>query len=123
MDCPKCTGSLEPLKIRDAIDLHRCNSCFGLWCQPEALSQLKSEWMSEALVDVGNPRVGQRFDRVDDVACPLGHGSMEKYADEEQSHVWYEQCATCDGIYLDAGEFTDLKFKTLFDWVKGLLAR
>lgn len=121
MDCPKCTGTLSALTIGDDINLHRCDRCHGLWCQPEELTRLKSEWMSEALVDVGNPKVGQQLDRLDDVACPLGHGTMAKHADDEQRHVWYEQCPQCEGIYLDAGEFTDLKFKTLVDWIRGVL--
>ncbi|MEQ8692259.1 MAG: zf-TFIIB domain-containing protein [Pseudomonadales bacterium] len=120
MDCPKCTGSLEEISVRDQITLHRCDACFGLWCKPDELAQLKSAWMSEALVDVGSPLIGEKLDRVKDVSCPLGHGPMEKHSDPEQRHIWYEQCNTCEGIFLDAGEFTDLKFKTLLDWVRGL---
>ena len=48
---------------------------------------------------------------------------MIKRQDEEQRHVWYEECQTCGGVFLDAGEFTDLKFKTLLDWVRGLFAQ
>ena len=47
---------------------------------------------------------------------------MQRRSDDEQRHVWYEECETCHGIFLDAGEFTDLKFKTLMDWVRGLFA-
>ena len=122
MDCPKCTGLLERKTFGDHIALHRCNSCFGLWCKPEALSRLKSEWMSEAVVDVGSPQVGQKLNRLDNISCPEGHGPMVRQADDEQRHVWFEECPVCKGVFLDAGEFTDLKFRTLLDWVKGWVA-
>ena len=121
MDCPKCTGSLTPLTIRDTINLHRCTACYGLWITPANLAALKDEWMSEALVDVGSPSIGRKLDRLDTVHCPLGHGLMVHRADEDQPHVGFEECPVCNGIYLDAGELTDLKFKTLLDWIKGLL--
>ncbi len=123
MDCPKCTGTLEPQQYGANCTIHRCNVCHGLWCRPEALMKLKSEWMSEAVLDVGSPKIGKKLNEVRDIACPEGHGCMQHRADEDQRHVWFEQCEECGGIFLDAGEFTDLKFKTLLDWVKGLLAR
>ncbi|MEM7099717.1 MAG: hypothetical protein AAF541_15730 [Pseudomonadota bacterium] len=76
--------------------------------------------MSEAIVDVGNPKIGQRLDRLENINCPEGHGPMVRCSDEDQRHVWYETCEICNGVFLDAGEFTDLKFKTLLDWVRGL---
>lgn len=124
MNCPKCTGQLSAITIREEITLDRCDRCYGLWCKPEQLTRLKREWMSEALVDVGNPDVGAKLDDLTDVPCPEGHGDMVTRADPEQPHIRYEECRTCNGMFLDAGEFTDLKFKTLLDWIKArLLAR
>ncbi len=79
--------------------------------------------MSEAIVDIGSPRIGSKLDTLENVHCPVGHGPMTKHADPEQRHIWYEQCDTCEGIFLDAGEFTDLKFKSLLDWVRGLMLK
>lgn len=121
MDCPKCTGVLEKLSFAEDICVHRCNSCQGLWCLPDHLARMKAEWMSEAVIDLGSPSVGQKLNEVKDIPCPEGHGTMLHRSDVEQRHVWYEECQTCKGVFLDAGEFTDLKFKTLVDWVKGLV--
>ncbi len=81
---------------------------------------MKQQWMAEAVLDVGDPKVGQRLDRVDDIMCPEGHGPLNKAVDADQSHIWFEECATCQGIFLDAGEFTDMKYKTLMDRVRAL---
>ena len=57
---------------------------------------------------------------VDWVEGYLGeHGiDAHRWPDPEQPHMWYEECETCHYIFLDAGEFTDLKFKTLMDLVR-----
>ena len=42
-------------------------------------------------------------------------------ADERQTHIWYEACAECGGMFFDAGEFTDLKYDTFMDRLRDLL--
>ena len=121
MECPKCTGNMHPETYGEQIDVHRCDVCAGLWCKPDALARMKAAWLAEAVLDIGDPRVGVTLDAVGDIQCPEGHGKMENSADSRQRHIWYEECATCGGIYLDAGEFTDLKYDTLMDRVRGLL--
>ena len=43
--------------------------------------------------------------------------------DHQQPHIWYEQCPGCGGVYLDAGEFSDLKDVTVMDMLKGWFAK
>lgn len=106
----------------DDIHIHRCEVCAGLWVKPDALDKMKSTWMAEAALDIGSPKIGSDLNSVDDINCPEGHGKMAKRVDERQPHIWYEQCLTCQGIYLDAGEFTDLKFETPLDRIRSMLA-
>jgi Zn-finger nucleic acid-binding protein len=39
-----------------------------------------------------------------------------------QPHLHYECCKLCGGVFLDAGEFSDYKRKSLLDLVKDLFA-
>jgi len=121
MDCPKCTGTLHQADYGENISVHRCDVCAGLWCKPDMLENMKSMWMSEAVLDTGSPRVGSTLNAVADIDCPEGHGKMQKCSDSNQHHIWFEQCTTCGGVFLDAGEFTDLKYDTLMDRVRGML--
>ena len=43
---------------------------------------------------------------------------MEKKTDEHQTHIWFEACPECGGMFFDAGEFTDLKYDTLMDRIR-----
>ena len=53
--------------------------------------------------------------------CPECGVEMEKTADEKQTHIWYENCGQCGGVFLDAGEFTDLKYDTFMDRIRDLV--
>jgi len=101
--------------------VHRCNRCAGLWCKPEVVVAMKREWMAEVEIDIGDPKIGAKLNELGDVECPEGHGVMEKKVDERQTHIWYEACNTCDGMFFDAGEVTDLKYDTFMDRVRDFL--
>jgi uncharacterized protein len=121
MHCPKCPGTLEPKTYGRKITVHRCNECHGLWCKPEVLVEMKREWMADAVLDSGDPSVGEKYNSMDEVDCPECGARMEKTADERQIHIWFERCPNGHGIFLDAGEFTDLKYDTFMDRIRGLI--
>lgn len=121
MQCPKCPGTLEKRTYGRKITVHRCNECGGLWCKPEVLIEMKREWMSEAVLDAGDPRLGKQLDKLGDIECPECAVAMDKSHDERQIHIWYERCPQCGGLFFDAGEFTDLKYDTLMDRLRGLV--
>ena len=121
MRCPKCPGTLEQKTYGRKITVRRCSDCGGLWCKPEVLLEMKREWMSEAVLDSGDRKLGQALDKLDDIQCPECAVPMEKTADERQTHIWYETCRQCGGVFLDAGEFTDLKYDTFMDRIRDLV--
>ena len=121
MLCPKCPGTLETKTYGRKILVKRCDECAGMFCKPEVLVEMKREWMSEVVLDVGDPKLGRAYDEIGDINCPECAVPMEKKADDHQKHIWFEQCHQCEGIFLDAGEFTDLKFDTLMDRLRDLL--
>lgn len=120
MKCPKCTGQLEAVEYAD-IHVHRCDTCAGLWCPPDELLKMKSEWMSEVAIDSGDPQA--RYNKIEDIECPNCGVALDKTTDKNQPHIWIETCPNGHGVFLDAGEFTDLKFKTFVDLIRDMLAR
>ena len=121
MQCPKCPGKMEVKTYGRKITLHRCNQCAGLFCEPDVLREMKREWMSEVVLDTGDIDIGRQFNKVEDINCPACGIPMQKTMDNKQTHIWFESCEQCEGIYLDAGEFTDLKFDTLMDRLRDLM--
>ena len=121
MQCPKCHGTMESKTYGRKIAVHRCSDCGGLFCKPDVLLEMKREWMAEVVLDSGDTKVGQEHDKLGDINCPECGTPMDKEYDPQQTHIWFETCSQCEGIYLDAGEFSDLKYDTIIDRVRDLV--
>lgn len=120
LDCPKCDGELET-KSHDEISILRCNNCYGLLIKPEMLEKMNDESMIEKALDVGRASIGRKFDKIEDIKCPACNIEMTRLTDPEQPHIWMETCPICHQIFLDAGEYTDLKHHTFADLFKYFL--
>lgn len=116
MKCPKCQSAFTKVHF-EGIQIDRCMSCHGMWFDALELKDLLKKKGSESL-DVGNERDFAKTSQVEDYLCPKDGSRMVKMVDAKQSHVWYESCATCFGLFLDATEFKELKDKSLLDLVR-----
>lgn len=118
MFCPKCQSEME--KIRHGqIEVDRCTLCKGLWFDMLELERLREMEGSEA-IDIGSPEEGRKWNQVTRVNCPDCKTRMIPMVDRVQTHIWYEACPTCYGVFLDAGEFRDYKEETILDRFKDL---
>ena len=90
----------------------------GLFCKPEVLLEMKREWMSDIVLDFGDAKLGQKLNELGDISCPECSVAMDKTYDSYQRHIWFEACPQCEGVFFDAGEFSDLKYETFMDRVR-----
>ena len=118
LQCPKCKHGMEEVTLED-ITIDRCTGCQGLWFDDDEAHQLKDIKNSE-LLDEGDATEGWKFDSRDEINCPHCGKQMEKSFDSKQIHIWYEVCPE-HGMFMDAGEFTDLKTLSPLDWFRGLI--
>ena len=116
MMCPKCNGSMRTVTVDD-YEVDRCDRCEGLWFDLREQEHLKDAAGSEC-VDTGAEQPDDAMNAVRDIDCPRCNVKMIKLSMVDQTHIKYEQCHLCGGVYFDAGEFTDFKFKTLAEKVK-----
>jgi Zn-finger nucleic acid-binding protein len=105
------------------ITIRRCTGCKGIFCTRETLQDLRDEWHCDAVLDKGNPAQGARRNEMLNVICPDCGSAMEHIADAEQPHITLDSCTGCDGVFLDAGELTDMKSVTLMDHFRRLLTK
>lgn len=121
MNCPKCCEVMETVEFGTNITIKRCTGCYGLFCKWQTLEQLRDEWLSDTVLDKGSPAQGAKHNGMLDIACPECGTTMDRAQDSEQSHITLDICTDCDGVFLDAGELTDMKSITLMDHVRRLL--
>lgn len=120
MKCPKCQGNLEAV-VYSNIEVDRCTNCKGIWFDSLEAQTLKNVEGSES-IDTGDPATGTEFNAVADINCPKCHTKMTKMVELKQTHIWYEKCPVCYGVWLDAGEFKDFKEEGMLDIFRGLFS-
>ena len=123
MECPKCKSAMLPLEYGTDINVMRCTGCSGLYCERQVLQLMRDEWLADTVLDTGSAALGNKYNDIRDIACPGCGAVMEHSRDTEQAHITLDICPACEGVFLDAGELTDLKNVTLMDHVRRLLIK
>ena len=119
MRCPKCRFDMEQIDIEGTI-VDRCTSCSGIWFD-EGEVEVLSNAQAATVIDTGEAVLGKQYNTIDQYRCPRCGGHMDKKADPQQRHIWYETCVDCNGSFFDAGEFRDLAQLTVSDFFKRLV--
>lgn len=120
MNCPKCNAAMELVRY-GGLEIDRCTNCKGLWfagLEKEIMEKLEGS----EVIDVGDPDVGEEYDKTDRYSCPECSGAMVRMVDVRQPHIHFEQCSVCYGTFFDAGEFKDLKERTIADMFRDWLS-
>lgn len=97
-------------------------NCFGIWFDMQEHEDLKKIRGSEA-IDIGDPKIGKKYNNIDDVNCPRCHVKMIPMVDVGQHHIWYESCSRCNGLFFDAGEFKDFKNENILDKIRDMFTK
>ena len=106
MECPKCrVGEMETV-VFEGIEVDRCPGCGGMWFDAGEAETLK-QFTNAAEIDTGDGLAGLRYDSIENIGCPRGHGQMATVVNPSLLHIYFERCSVCKGIWFDAGEFTD----------------
>jgi Zn-finger nucleic acid-binding protein len=103
------------------VEVDRCTGCHGIWFDLREAEQLRARPGSEA-IDTGDRARGREMNSVGKVECPRCHTPMVRMVDSRQSHLWYEACTICNGMFFDAGELTDFTKETVMDRIRDLMA-
>jgi len=114
--CPKCRAAMDPVTVA-GIEVDRCTGCGGLWFDMLEHEDLKDAAGIESL-DIGDSAVGERYDQVGLVRCPVDGQPMIRMVDKAQPTLWLESCPHCYGTFFDAGEFREFTDESFRDMVQ-----
>jgi uncharacterized protein len=116
MKCPKCSSEMKIVKY-DYVQIDKCTSCNGIWfdlMEREDLLKMKGSEKIDSTSSVTTEDVKSKPEAK--IKCPKCNVKMHILRDVLQNQIEYEQCGSCRGIFLDKGEFTDLKDFSLKDF-------
>jgi Zn-finger nucleic acid-binding protein len=102
MHCPKCQTQI--LVARQAtehdVTVDQCSRCSGLWFDRAELNKV----MPVAAKELHPPDDAQTCERL----CPRCDQMMRRF-NYPQTLVMVEVCPKCQGLWLDAGEFKEIR--------------
>lgn len=117
--CPKCRGEFEEIDYL-GVSVERCLDCAGIWFDFAEREELMDIEGTET-IDSGN--VSELHQQIRDIDCLNCGKRMLEMKDPDQPHIEYEVCPKCYAVFLDAGEFRDMKELTLTEWARQQIAR
>ena len=102
VECPRCWVKADRV-VRKGIEIDICPKCKGIWVDTKELKKL-----------INNPELHKHLTKYvgieskSSLVCPRCGGLMNlEYAENVEVDV----CLSCKGIWLDKGEFEELKGK------------
>lgn len=101
------------------VEVDRCTQCHGIFFDQTERERLLNMKAADEL-DIGDPRTGIEFNKVDRIQCPRCNSPMIRMVDLNQPHIRFEHCTVCSGAFFDAGEFADLQHYNLIDVFRDL---
>lgn len=106
MNCPRCSGQLQPTSLRElglTYDAQKCSSCEGLWISPDQLTDIELT-VDQRFVEVRS--IPSAAEQQKAMLCPQCSGGvvMQKVKSSRDQHVVMDVCPTCHRVWLDKGE-------------------
>jgi len=113
MPCPKCAGRMQAVTV-GGVEVDRCHMCRGIWFDAKEFMELKAVRGAES-VDDGSPFIGSLKDGVTNIDCPVCKVPMIPFRPPNAVREFtLERCPQCQGMFFDAGEFTDFTLDASF---------
>lgn len=126
LPCPKCHIRMDRVDAK-GVDVDRCVKCGGIWLdQGELDSILKTKDAVKNVVaglDTGPATQAAKRHMISGCKCPRDTSTLITMVDLKQTHINYEACTVCGGVFMDCGELKDLSQFTLRERLGGLLSR
>jgi uncharacterized protein len=124
MNCPKCEGTLNKVKLTTRpeygadilsdseqtteIEVDQCLSCHGIWFDIKGLEQ----YLAEKLILLNSPQAAPYKDlNKKDGLCPKCKQGMVKKPAPKKAGFMVDVCEKCGGIWLDSSEIDKLESK------------
>ena len=103
MLCPKCRnmGLKEARVTSSSVKVDCCPECKGVWFDAGELNAVLSVASKELKVPPSAKKSVVH-------SCPQCHSALYRFQ-YPQTYVKIEMCKKCGGLWLDAGEFNEIK--------------
>lgn len=122
ISCPKDQEPMSRITL-GSVAIDRCPTCGGVWLDQGELEGIKRAMLDhgETLDELDDLGTSEPEARPQPLACPRDHSHLSIHRDPKQTHIEFDSCTKCGGLFFDAGELSDLTEFTLGERLKSLL--
>lgn len=120
IECPKCHSPMQHVRVGET-EIERCARCGGIWLDVFEKDAVLANSSLVSQADPNDARPHTASPKA--MSCPRDHWQLIHMVDQRQPHVKFEACKSCGGIFLDAGELTDLSEYTIVERLKSAFKR
>jgi len=116
MNCPVCQSqTLIPIALHQNLPAQECSQCHGIWLASTAYFT----WLKQHGANLAErPAPGLPLPPLEDKRakiCPdCGH-ILRRYKIWPEVDFYLDHCSTCNGVWLDRGEWVILEARNLHD--------
>ncbi len=114
--CPKCKGEYLAVRLvkgkNGNVKLDVCPVCKGVWFDKDEMEEIEKN----AVLELKPPRNAAISLR----KCPRCRTGMKTFP-YPQTHAEIDQCPECRGLWLDGGEFKEIKYVRRYRQQEGTL--
>lgn len=127
ISCPKCHIRMERLDAK-GVELDRCFKCGGIWLDQGELDSLMNSkgGVKDAIAGLDSGPASEPSSKrhvVSGVKCPRDTSGLITMVDLKQTHIQYEACTVCGGMFMDCGELKDLSQLTIRERLSGIFGK
>ncbi|HEY3447661.1 MAG TPA: zf-TFIIB domain-containing protein [Myxococcales bacterium] len=109
--CPACEGPLSTARLA-GVTVDGCDQCGGVWMDAGEIQKLAG-WPA-ALEAVGRRFKGSSVNlSLGKLGCPACGGALEPHEFPSLRGIELDRCASCGGLWLDAGEARQIAARLL----------
>jgi Zn-finger nucleic acid-binding protein len=102
MQCPRCDGSLAPLRAAGRLEVDYCQDCGGVWYDAGEFAAFYNLFGEMSVLTEG-------ADHSQGVTCPRCKIATVEVTYPPNSGIRVDTCPSCEGLWLDKGEVSDLR--------------
>lgn len=102
--CPKCNEESLWAFDYEGIEVDFCDTCKGIWLDEGELASYV-----ELSKDIPDLETAMETARETEMPCPKCSGFLHELEYAEGAGIFIDRCNTCNGIFLDAGEISDIE--------------
>jgi len=117
IECPRCTSAMRHQTL-GGIEIDTCQSCAGIWLDVLERDKLLEAGHAAAADNPSPRQPNAAKDRT--LKCPRDRSTMLSIVAFPQTHIAYESCTVCGGMFFDSGELEDLSEYTLRERVRSM---